>query len=356
MFERLDAEVRAELAVAYAPRSAGPLGSALRSLARFARRVPSRTLFVLPEIRGDLAVEAHNEWTLLLWAQGEARVKSTKTGRFLKAKSIETRISLAKGFLSHRYGFAIAGEAPRLKSFLARLRARDPLGATRKKRRGIRQRHFKRLWQRNEQLRGAGVRERTEWAAATAAWHVLARGGELADVEVGDLQFSSARGRRLATIWIRPLKKKRGQQQPKLPQYVAAQESEGDWQPYAALRRLHEMRAPAGEHAPLFPGNGGKGVSTAQFRALMKRYAAMLGSDPKEFGAHSARIGGAIDVTASGECSELLLEAKGRWGSDIAKIYARQTRRMHVAASDMMFRARGRDLEELLPGFCEPGR
>ena len=348
--------MRAELAEAYAPRSAGPLGTALRSLARFAQRVPSRTLFRLPEMRGDLSVEAHNEWTLLLWAQGEARVKSAKTGRFLKAKSIESRVSLAKGFLSHRYGFAIAGEAPRLKSFLARLRAKDPLGGTRKKRRGMRKRHLKRLWQRNAQLRHPGVRARTEWAAATAAWHVLARGGELSSVEVGDLQFSVARGRRLATLWIRPLKKKRGQQQPKLPQYIAEQEDEGDWQPYAALQRLHEVRASTGLHAPLFPSSGSTGISTAQFRALMKRYATLLDCDPKEFGAHSARIGGAIDVTANGECSELLLEAKGRWGSDIARIYARQTRRMHVAASDMMFRARGRDLEELLPGFCQPGR
>ena len=46
--------------------------------------------------------------------------------------------------------------------------------------------------------------------------------------------------------------------------------------------------------------------------------------------------------------------AKGRWDSDVANIYARMTRRMHMAASDLMFQARGRDLEELIPEFVQP--
>ena len=64
-------------------------------------------------------------------------------------------------------------------------------------------------------------------------------------------------------------------------------------------------------------------------------------------------IGGATDLVASGEGSELLLEAKGRWGSDIGKIYARQTRRAHLAASDAMYRAKGKDLEEILPSYSQ---
>ena len=49
----------------------------------------------------------------------------------------------------------------------------------------------------------------------------------------------------------------------------------------------------------------------------------------------------------------LLLQAKGRWGSDIAKIYNRPTRRAHLAGSRLMQRARGRDVEELLPGYTQ---
>lgn len=64
LFERLDADVRREMATAYAPKSKGPLGTAIRSLAKFAKVVPNRVLFKRPRVRGELAVEAHNEWTV----------------------------------------------------------------------------------------------------------------------------------------------------------------------------------------------------------------------------------------------------------------------------------------------------
>ena len=95
-------------------------------------------------------------------------------------------------------------------------------------------------------------------------------------------------------------------------------------------------------------------MTTARFRALVKRYASTLGYDPKTFGAHSARIGGATDVANSDEYSEVLLEAKGRWGSDIGKIYARMTRRTHLRASAAMYRTKGRDVEEIVPSFVQP--
>ena len=354
MFERLDAEVRTELAQSYAPKSQGPLGTAVRSFAKFARRVPNRVLFRMPLVRGDLQAEAQNEWTLILWAHDLSQVVSVKTGRLLKAKSIESRISLMKGLLSHRYGFALAGEAPRLKSYLSRLRSKDPLGNTRKKLRGLRRRHLRTLWKKHAQVRAQTRQARTEWATVTAAWHVLARGGELGSIARGDLQFRRMKGRRYAILWVTPLKKRQGQRQPKLPQYISEQPGE-EWEPYQALRRLAEDLDGAGPDParPLFAGSNGKGTTTAQFRALLKRYARLLGFDPKQFGAHSTRIGGAIDLTAQGGCSQLILEGKGRWSSDIGRIYTRMTRRMQLAASDMMHTARGRDLEELMPEFVE---
>ena len=44
---------------------------------------------------------------------------------------------------------------------------------------------------------------------------------------------------------------------------------------------------------------------------------------------------------------------KGRWASNIGRIYARMTRRSQLAASGLMQTARGRDLEELFPGFTQ---
>ena len=356
LFERLDADVRSELATAYAPRSKGPLGTAVRSLARFAKCVPRRQLFKRPRVRGDLAVEAYNEWTLLLWAQQLSGTVSAKTGRYLKAKSIEQRISLTKGLLSFRYGFQLAGEAPRLKRFLAQKRSRDPAANLRKKRRGMRRHHLQRVWRERAGVRGTDRASLSEWAAVTSAWHMLARGGELYGVTKGDLEFkvSKRTGRKYAILWLQPLKKRRGEAEPKLPQFIQEQVEPADWEPYRALARLAQALQHEPASTPLFTGAKGQRMTTARFRALIKRYAGYLGWDRKEAGAHSPRIGGAAEYAASGEVSELLLQARGRWSSDIARIYARMTRRAHLAASDLMFNARGRDLEELIPEYVEP--
>ena len=341
------------MASAYAPKSKGPLGTAIRSLARFARVVPRRTLFKRPRVRGELEVEAHNEWTVCMWMRYLATTKSAKTGRYLKQKTIESRISLAKGFLSFRYGFQLVGEAPRLKHLLRVAREKDPFKGLRKKRRGMRRRHLQQLWATHAGIRANSRTALSEWAAETTAWHVLARGGEIERVQRSDLQFKRQRGgRRYAILWIAPLKK-RGHQV-KLPQFIYEQQTPEEWEPYRALRRLSDAIGDGPGEAPLFTGSTGAPMTTARFRALNKRYARLLGWDPKEAGAHSPRIGGASEYASTGQASQLLLEARGRWSSDVASIYARMTRRMHMLGSDLMFQARGRDLEELIPEFVQP--
>ena len=301
-------------------------------------------------------MEAHNEWTLMLWARHLAREKSLKTGKYLKASTIEQRISLAKGFLSHRYGFELAGRAPRLKKFLEQARRRDPLRLQRRKRRGIRRHHLRELWSSHASVRATDRVALSEWAAETTAWHVLGRGGEMALMQRRDLQFRRCKrtGRRYAILWLQPLKKQGEQQGQKLPQFIQEQQKPEEWEPYRALRRLAAATADEPPSAPLFVGTRGRPLTTERFRALNKRYARLLGWDPKQAGAHTPRIGGAAEYVATGEASELLLQARGRWSSDIARVYARMTRRAHLAASDLMFQARGRDLEELIPEFAEP--
>ena len=93
---------------------------------------------------------------------------------------------------------------------------------------------------------------------------------------------------------------------------------------------------------------------TSHLRALARRYARALELPAKEFGAQSFRIGGATDIAERSDSgTELLLKAKGRWSSDIGRIYARMTRRAHLAASDLLHQARSRDLEELIPSFTQ---
>ena len=55
-------------------------------------------------------------------------------------------------------------------------------------------------------------------------------------------------------------------------------------------------------------------------------------------GAHAFRIGGATDLADEG-ASQSLLQAKGRWASDIGRIYARMTRRAQISASKAMQRS-----------------
>ena len=175
----------------------------------------------------------------------------------------------------------------------------------------MRRRHLQKLWREHSQVRSHDPTALNEWATVTTAWHVLARGGELERLTVGDLQFKRQRrsGRRYAILWIAPLKK-RGGAQPKLPQFIYEQTSLEEWEPYRALRRLTEIREGAAASAPLFTARNGARLTTARFRALIKRYARMLGWNPKEAGAHSPRIGGATEYAATGKVSQLLLEAK----------------------------------------------
>ena len=92
-------------------------------------------------------------------------------------------------------------------------------------------------------------------------------------------------------------------------------------------------------------------MTVERLRGLAKRIWRAAGQEGA-VGAHSFRIGGATDLADQG-ASPLLLQAKGRWSSDIGKIYARMTRRAQLAASELMQRRAGRDLEELCPRFTQ---
>ena len=95
--------------------------------------------------------------------------------------------------------------------------------------------------------------------------------------------------------------------------------------------------------------------TTAALRRLIRTRMHQIGeSEPEEWGAQSARIGGATDLASTGRLCQLTLQAKGRWASDIGKIYARGTRRSQLETSHLMHQARGRDLEEIFPNYSQP--
>ena len=376
LLERLHKEVSDRLREAYAPKSQGPLATALRSLANFADTCPDRELLLRPRFAGDPEAAAHNEWTLILWAWFMVTERQAG-GKPIRPKSAASYVSLAKGYLSFRYAFDVVDRTTRLRRLLDDLVRCDPLGGVRKKRRGFRRRHLRRLG-RTAVARSTHPDDVNRLAAVGASWHVLARGGEICpsvaharwDCGVhptrADLAFyTDNKGGRYAVLWLRPLKKKGAALQPKVPQYIAEHDGSGS-DVYYLLRRLVDLdpvRPEDEKRTPLFRqrvkvrGHGmqARHMTVRQLRGAVRAFAAAIGyADTKDWGAHSGRIGGATDLASTGEASALLLRAKGRWASDIGAIYARLTRRAQLASSRLMQKARGRDLEEIFPEFTQP--
>jgi hypothetical protein len=370
MCERLHEAAGERLKRAYAPRSKGPLQAAVRALAKFAKFVPQRQLFRESRFDGDRRATTHNEWTLILFVEWLLMTPSAKTRRSLSAKTIESYISLLKGYLTFSYYFELPAQSPRLTRLVKLLHAEEPLGGIRRKRRAWRRHHLRRLWAEHPAVRVASQATSTKMAALGTAWHVLARGGEICPSGRWDAKRHPTRadltfhgevpGRRYAVLWLRPLKKKRSAAQPKVPQYIQEADRGGS-DVYMLLKRMveadpvrHELQA----STPLFRLQDAHGrwrhMSVAQLREFTRDCAGRLGFTTRaQWGAHSARIGGATDLVATGKASQVLLQAKGRWASDIGKIYARMTRRHQLAVSRLMQRAKGRDIEELMPEFVQ---
>ena len=364
---------------AFAPKSKGPLDSALlvRALARFADAYPSLKMFESTLGRNGDKQKVRNEWIFILFIEHMLQTPSEKTGKPVRVNTMVSYVSLVKGYLAHKFGFDLMDEGPRLRRIIKDLRENDMSAGLRKKRRAWRKRHFEKLARLHPDALGSvgDVDAINEYAAVCTAWHVLVRGGEVTngsaagwnaerDATRADLTFHTTAGgtQRYAVLMLRPLKKKGQAQQPKVPQYIAEHDGSAS-DTYAALRRLvsadpvrKELRAAT----PLFSlrrgagANASRPMKVADVRTTIQRYARLIGeTDMSQWGAHSARIGGATDLAATNQCSQALLLAKGRWASDIGNIYARMTRKSQLAASKLMHTARGRDIEEIMPQFTQ---
>ena len=75
---------------------------------------------------------------------------------------------------------------------------------------------------------------------------------------------------------------------------------------------------------PLFCDEHGEGITVAQVRDMVKAVMEAVGRDPRLYGAHSLRIGGATAALAAG-VSPQLIRLMGRWSSDVYEIYCRMS-------------------------------
>jgi hypothetical protein len=345
------------------------LQTALRHLARFERAVKGQRpkMFVVPTDAGGQAALLHNEWTLVLFVEWLARWRSPRTRELLAVDTISEYVSMCKQELSVLFGFAITGVPTRLPAVIKGLRRERPK-KDRRKRRGIRRSHLRAAWRKSSSMRSDAPAAVNLWAAAVTAWQGLCRGGEVAAGTGGrkgraddlrrlpsraDLSFGESKGGRYAQVMMRPIKKRSGELAEKVP--LLFEEGDGGGaDTFAALERLDRLdpvRLGDRARTPLF--RVGKAALTVdQLRRFAKKLMKAAGQRGAKVGAHSFRIGGATELADQG-ASQLLLQAKGRWASDIGRIYARMTRRAQLAASRLMQRRGGRDLEEIFPSFAQ---
>ena len=174
LLAKLQGQAKERMLKAYAPKSKGTLASAIRKFARFAQHVESRKLFQMSAVTGDRGAAIHNEWTLVLFVEWLLKAISEKTGKPVKVSTIETYVSLLKGYFIFTYDFEMPISTPRLTRMIALIKSDDPLGGQRSKRHGFRRRHLKALWKKGGPLCGAGADACARLAALGTAWHCFA--------------------------------------------------------------------------------------------------------------------------------------------------------------------------------------
>lgn len=363
--KELSRNARDRMSRRLAPASSRKLRTVTKHFKRFKKRTKQRTPFVVPRNGYDLKRLLHNEWTLMLFTEYLAVIKGARTRRPLAADTIAEYVGMLKVEKSVEYGFAIAGEPQRLPQLIKGLR-RDRPKADRRKRRGLRRAHLRAAWRNSAHLRSDTPNAVNDFAAAATAWQAVARGGEVAtwrrDLKDwrsdwrptrADLSFGARRGARYAQVMLRPIKARNGALKSKVPILFVEGDGGGD-DAYFHLRRLVRLDPCTSGHearTPLFRHNG-QPLSCERLARTARRIWKAAGVPTDGAGAHVFRIGGATDLADQG-ASEMLLRAKGRWASDIGRIYARMTRRAQLAASRAMQQRGGRDLEEIFPSFVQ---
>ena len=102
-------------------------------------------------------------------------------------------------------------------------------------------------------------------------------------------------------------------------------------------------------------GGAESAYATTDVAQLVKAVAAAAGDDPSQFGAHSARIGGASDYRdlVGDEVARRVLKARGRWRGDIYQVYARSNVEESLAASAGVGSVATRDIESIFAGYTE---
>lgn len=364
------------------------LQTALRWLARFQARHPSRILFVPRQSLADIQSSLYNEETLRLFAEfirQNGSVRPGHSGERVSASAISAYVSAIRAHRSRETGYPIT--VPHMSLRLAKqaqhMRQEDGPAGARSLVRAFTARFLARL-ARLPSFDKSSARGRLRWAVLVVGHNLLLRGGEFG-VPDGKV-FDSARGISVADLdWVQPQHDTDGFEVVVVEVHPAKDAQLSRQRvPLLVRRRVHEDRVarppalgsccaweaarvlwadrlaavPAHElvTAPFFALADGRPVTTSVVKLFVREAAAAVGEPPEEFDAHSLRVGGATDLYflfGAGE-AEQLIKKRGRWLSDIHQIYSRlsASAEMHDYAS--MADARGVDMESFRRGYIMP--
>ena len=279
------------------------------------------------------------------------------TGRNIAPKTAQQYVYQVQSWhrVQPRSGGTLCGgmEMRRWKALGKALRKEIGDGAPRQ-RWGVRTQHLAQALQ--QELAGGSATEQNWRAALTVAFCGLMRGGEFAlqdrqafdavnHLTRADVRFFREKGVLHAAIQMRQLKTTRSLRGKPVELVLRGGGTLID--PVAELWRLFELDSvPAQARAttPLFRKADGGAFTVSGVRAMVKALMASVGCDPRRFGAHSVRIGGATAALAAG-IDPAVIRCMGRWSSDVYEIYMRLSREAAARVSTIVASTEFHDLE-----------
>ena len=367
----------------------GRLDTALTWFDEFATDSRRAPLFKPLSGLNDVAASIYNATTLDMFGEYLRRRGSRLNGRkgtTLRADTISSYVSAVKSLRTlEAHQQIVDARTDTVRPAAAkRMRQQDGPPGERALKRALRAAHLR-------QAAAKGFPRRSKqgairWAAALLAHNLLLRGGELGvvdnaafnasrDLKIGDVEFCAPCMESAWLPWlvVYVVAIKDAQARHRVVPMVVRRRGVGGalgddcMDVYDALVLAIEARTGRmpptlgrvhGQAAaqPLFVRPRGGVWRTHETRELAQDLARLLGMDAAEFGAKSFRIGGATDWRAvfGPAGAETIIRERGRWESDVARIYQRALAQDHLSGSAAVGGTEGRELEALCRGWAQP--
>lgn len=379
----------------------GRLGTAMAWFADF-KRDTTRVPFVPLDGAGDLSAGVYNAETLEMMAEymrlrGSRRIGHA--GEAISADHIQTTVAtirLLRSAEAH-YGVLVAETDTTLARLYKEMRKDQGPPGERRECRAFRATDFRRLVEAGYD-RGSAVGAR-EWVIALVAHNLLLRGGEVGrttdgsweasrDLSLADVMLrapcADSGGLPWLLVWLVSDKDVHARHRVVPMPIRARSQTDDPMCAYTALatyvqRRWSEVPAchgrcawckpavgaarPGGKppaacmraNTPLFAHADGSAYCTEDVRDIGRRMAGAAGIPPESVGGKLFRIGGATDLRdIMGDAAPRALKDRGRWGSDVAFIYARALLRDQLHASATVGDATAREVEAMVAGWVQP--